>query len=188
MSENILTNDARLVEAILFLENERVGLDRLSKMTDLEMPRLELALEELASHCRDTLRGVELVTDQHGAYFSPCADLHEHLRTAYGRKVDRRLSKAALETLSLVANAQPITRREIENIRGVASDSILRLLRDRDYVKIVGHKDVPGRPGLFGTTRKFLYESKLPSISALPQLSDIDKARFMRDEELTDED
>ncbi|MDD2296658.1 MAG: SMC-Scp complex subunit ScpB, partial [Sphaerochaetaceae bacterium] len=77
----------------------------------------------------------------------------------------------------------PVTRRDIENIRGVSSDTIVRLLRDREYVKVIGHKDVPGRPGLYGTTKKFLYEFNLPSIAALPKLSEIDRARFTNEEE-----
>jgi segregation and condensation protein B len=100
------------------------------------------------------------------------------LRSCYGKRVDRRLSRAALETLSIVAYSQPITRREIDNIRGVASDTIIRLLREREYIKVVGRKDVPGHPCLYGTSRKFLFEFNLSSISALPKLSDIDRLRF----------
>jgi segregation and condensation protein B len=83
-----------------------------------------------------------------------------------------------LETLSIVAYSQPITRREIDNIRGVSSDTIIRLLRDREYIKVIGRKDVPGHPCLYGTSRKFLFEFNLASISALPKLSDIDRLRF----------
>jgi segregation and condensation protein B len=107
------------------------------------------------------------------------------LRACYGKKVDRRLSRAALETLSIIAYAQPVTRRDIENIRGVSSDSIVRLLREREYIRVVGRKDVPGHPSLYGTTKKFLFEFNLPSISALPQLSEIDRMRFTQDEEET---
>ncbi|MDD3941563.1 MAG: SMC-Scp complex subunit ScpB, partial [Sphaerochaetaceae bacterium] len=100
-----------------------------------------------------------------------------------GKKVDRRLSKAALETLAIIAYSQPVTRRDVENIRGVASDNIVRLLREREYIKVVGRKDVPGHPCLYGTTKKFLFEFNLPSISALPKLSEIDQVRFTTDEE-----
>ena len=76
-----------------------------------------------------------------------------------------------------------MTRREIDNIRGVSSDTIVRLLRDREYIKVVGRKDVPGHPCLYGTSRKFLFEFNLSSISALPKLSDRDRQRFEWDEE-----
>ena len=93
---------------------------------------------------------------------------------------DGRLTAAlqAMETLSIVAYSQPITRKEIDNIRGVASDSIVRLLREREYIKVVGRKDVQGHPCLYGTSRKFLFEFGLKSISDLPKLSNIDRLRF----------
>ena len=93
-----------------------------------------------------------------------------------------------MEALSIIAYAQPITRREVENIRGVASDNIIRLLKERDYIKVVGRKDIPGHPSLYGTTRKFLFEFNLPSIAALPQMSDLDRTRFSKDEESLHED
>ena len=111
-----------------------------------------------------------------------CSDLYDDLRQTYGKKVDKRLSRAALETLSIVAYSQPITRKEIDNIRGVTSDTIVRLLRDREYIKIVGRKDVQGHPCLYGTSRKFLFEFGLQSISDLPKLSDIDRMRFDKGE------
>ncbi|MBQ6672630.1 MAG: SMC-Scp complex subunit ScpB, partial [Spirochaetales bacterium] len=104
------------------------------------------------------------------------------LRSCYGKKIDKRLSKAALETLAIVAYSQPITRGEITKIRGVVSDSIIRILRERDYIKVVGRKDVQGHPCLYGTTRKFLYTFKLESISELPKLSETDRLRFEKDQ------
>jgi len=175
---SILGSDARLVEVILFLENEPVNMQQLMKMTSLSEERVKKALEELKEHYSDHLHGMDLV-ESHGSYhFLPSGDLHEQLRSVYGRRVDRRLSRAALETLSIVAYSQPITRREIDNIRGVSSDSIIRLLREREYIKVVGRKDVIGHPILYGTSRKFLFEFNLESISALPKLSDIDRERF----------
>jgi len=179
---------ARLLESILFLENDTVTLERLQKMTELDASIIEESLQEIEHHYNQGMHGMRLVVEHESVRLVPSEDLHDHLRLAYGRKVDRRLSKAALETLSIIAYAQPITRREIENIRGVSSDTIIRLLKEREYVKVVGYKEVPGKPGLYGTTRKFLYEFNLPSISALPQLSELDKARFTRDEETPDED
>ncbi len=189
MASNIpLSPDARLIEVILFLENEPVGLERFGKLTGLEKDVIKKALDELDTQYRENLHGLELIFNNGHYQLLPCGELHDRLRECYGKKVDRRLSKAALETLSIIAYAQPITRREIENIRGVAADNIVRLLRDREYIKIVGRKDVPGHPCLYGTTRKFLFEFNLPSISALPQLSDIDRERFNKDEELLHED
>lgn len=179
----ILSMHARLVEVILFIENEPVSRSVLSRMTDLDEDLLQKALEELQNHWREQQHGLELVESNDTFRFLPASDLHERLRDCYGKKVDRRLSKAALETLSIIAYAQPVTRRDIENIRGVSSDTIVRLLRDREYIKVMGYKDVPGRPGLYGTTKKFLFEFNLPSIAALPKLSEVDRARFTNEEE-----
>jgi len=174
----LLSTEARLVEVILFLENEPVSLERLSKMTSLSEETTRNAITELQEHYRENLHGLDLAESQGAFQFLPSSDLHDKLRSCYGRRVDRRLSRAALETLSIVAYSQPITRREIDNIRGVSSDTIIRLLRDREYIKVIGRKDVPGHPCLYGTSRKFLFEFNLASISALPKLSDIDRLRF----------
>ena len=175
---SLLSTEARLVEVILFLENEPVSLQRLSKMTSLDESSIDSAIEEIQEHYQQHLHGLYLAESQGAYQFLPSGDLHDRLRSCYGKRVDRRLSRAALETLSIVAYSQPITRREIDNIRGVTSDTIIRLLRDREYIKVVGRKDVPGHPCLYGTSRKFLFEFNLASISALPKLSDIDKQRF----------
>lgn len=178
MSEIILSQNARLVEVLLFLENEPLDVQRICKMTSLTDDEALSALKELSEHYFSSFHGMELVCSDDEWQFSPCRDLHESLRKAYGKKVDKRLSKAAKETLSIVAYSQPITRREIDNIRGVVSDRIVRLLRERDYIKVLGRKDVPGHPCLYGTTRKFLFEFGLVSISDLPKMAEIDKQRF----------
>lgn len=177
----LLSTEARLAEVILFLENEPLSLERLMRMTSLSEEGAIAALEEVKEHYARFLHGLDLVESQGVYQFLPSADLHDKLRSCYGKRVDRRLSRAALETLSIVAYSQPITRREIDNIRGVASDTIIRLLREREYIKVVGRKDVPGHPCLYGTSRKFLFEFNLSSISALPKLSDIDRQRFEAD-------
>lgn len=177
-----LSQDARLVEVLLFLENEPLSLEKICTMTGLKEEAVQSALNELTDHFFEHFHGVELSGADGGWQFIPCRDLHDSLRKAYGKKVDKRLSKAAMETLSIVAYSQPITRREIDNIRGVVSDTIVRILRERDYIKMVGRKDVPGHPCLYGTTRKFLFEFGLSSISELPKMSEIDKERFEPDE------
>ena len=83
-----------------------------------------------------------------------------------------------METLSIVAYAQPITRKKIDKIRGVSSDTIVRILREREYIKVSGRDDSPGHPCLYSTTKKFLYEFNLKHITDLPKLSEIDRIRF----------
>ncbi len=181
---SILTPNARLVETILFLENDSVSKDKLLRMTNLKEEALFVALDELEQHFETFMHGIVLSAKHDRFQFLPSKDLHNELKKCYGKKVDKRLSKAALETLSIVAYSQPVTKREIDNIRGVSSDSIVRLLRDREYIKVIGRKDVPGHPCLYGTSRKFLLEFNLRSISELPKLSDIDKQRFIEDDKV----
>ena len=181
----MLRDDARLIEAILFLENQMVTTDFLAKTTGLAEVYILKLLDEIRNFYEESDHGIELVEESGSFAFSPKKDLIERLRVCYDKKIDKRLSKSAIETLAIIAYQQPVTRSEITKIRGVSSDNIVRLLRDRDFVKIVGRKDVQGHPCLYGTTRKFLSTFKLSSISDLPKLSEIDQIRFENGEELS---
>ncbi|NCB01359.1 MAG: SMC-Scp complex subunit ScpB [Spirochaetia bacterium] len=179
----MLTELAKLIEVLLFLENEPIAMNTFLTLTQEKEEDILLALEEIGTTFTQEGHGLELVETLKTYQLIPTQDLHENLKKAYGKKVDKRLSKAALETLSIIAYAQPVTRSDVENIRGVSSDSIMRLLLEREYIRRIGKKDVPGRPMLYGTSKKFLLEFNLPSISALPKLSDIDRERFLHNEE-----
>lgn len=175
----MLSNEARLVEVILFVENEPVSLDRIASLTGLKSDIVEDALQELREDYSERGSGLMLTEDEGEVYsFMPSPDLYPTLKQSYGKRVDRRLSKAAMETLAIVAYSQPVTRREIEEIRGVNSDSIVKILREKQYIMVRGRKDIPGHPCLYYTTRKFLYEFNLTSIEDLPKLSEIDRIRF----------
>jgi segregation and condensation protein B len=176
---NSIIEDTKLIQAILFLENEPVDVSKLVQISNLRKAEVENALSVLRQMFnRNNEHGIQLVEFGGGYHFVPKQELWDSLKHYYGRKPDKRLSRAALEILSIVAYSQPITRKEIDNIRGVSSDNGLRLLLDKDYVKAVGKKDVIGHPYLYGTTKKFLQDFKLKSISALPKLKDIDYDRF----------
>ena len=177
-----ISDNAAFIEALLFLENEPMSVERLQKMTGLSEKQVTEALEELTEAYDADNHGLSLVENAETYSFVPVTRLNDKLRSCYGKKIDKRLSKAALETLAIVAYSQPITRGEITKIRGVVSDSIIRILRERDYIKVVGRKDVQGHPCLYGTTRKFLYTFKLESISELPKLSETDRLRFEKDQ------
>ncbi|MFW5777423.1 MAG: SMC-Scp complex subunit ScpB [Spirochaetota bacterium] len=178
-----LETEAALVEAILYLEAEPVDLRSLQRISGL--PR-DVVLDALAQ-LRETLskpeHGLELTEIADGYTLSPKEELAPALRDRYGKKNDARLSRAAMETLSIIAYSQPITRGEIENLRGVNADGMMRLLLSRDLVKEVGRKDAPGRPVQYGTTREFLKLFRLSSIADLPRLDEADRKKFARDEE-----
>lgn len=185
----MLSDEARLVEVVLFIENEPTSMERICDLTGLRPDTAEDALQELRENYAERGSGLILTEEEGELYsFMPAPDLFPQLRQSYGRKVDRRLSRAAMETLAIVAYGQPITRREIEEIRGVGSDTIVKLLRDREYIMVRGRKDVPGHPCLYYTTRKFLYEFNLQSIQDLPKLSEIDRMRFESGDEGEDKE
>ncbi len=167
------------IEAILYMENEPVEVPKLVRISQYSRAEVIEAIRKL-QHCYNDQEnhGIRLIEYGGGYCFVPKEHLYEQLRDHYGKKIDRRLSKAALETLSIIAYSQPVTRKEIENIRGVSADNSLRLLIEKEYVRVVGKKDVIGHPNLYGTTKKFLQEFNLKSISSLPKLSDVDYDRF----------
>ena len=142
--------------------------------------------EEVTEKCIENLKekytaensGIELVMITGGWDLVPKKEYWAVLKEQYGSKREGRLSRSALETLSIIAYSQPITRAEIEAIRGVGVDNMIRLLMERNLIKEVGKKEAPGRPTLFGTTKEFLRLFQLNSISELPKLDEDDQERF----------
>jgi segregation and condensation protein B len=100
------------------------------------------------------------------------------LKERYGKKNEGKISRAAMETLAIVAYMQPVTRPEIEKIRGVSADNMIRLLLEKNLVREAGKKDIPGRPVMYGTTKEFLKNFGLSSIAELPKLGESDMEKF----------
>lgn len=184
----MLSEEARLCETVLFIENQPLSIDRITELTGVRPDRVEDALQELQEDYRERGSGLMLTEDEDLYSFSPSPDLYPQLKQNYGRKVDKRLSRAALETLAIVAYKQPVTRKEIKEIRGVDSDSIVKLLREKEYIKVVGRSSIQGHPCLYSTTRKFLFEFKLTSIADLPRLSEVDRKRFEKEDDEDEEE
>ena len=169
------TGLVQIIEGALMAAGEPLSLQRISQLFD-EFDRpgnddLKQALAEVAERCDD--RGYELVHVASGNRFQ----VRQNLSTWGGRiwqERPPRYSRALLETLSLIASRQPITRGEIEEIRGVAvSTNIIKTLQEREWVRVVGHRDVPGKPAMYATTRQFLDYFNLKSLEELPPLADI---------------
>ena len=169
------TGLVQILEGALMVAGEALSIQRLSQLFDeFDRPAntdLREALEEVGKRCEG--RGYELVQVATGYRFQ----VRQNLSTWVGRLWQERpprYSRALLETLSLIAYRQPITRGEIEEIRGVAvSTNIIKTLQERDWVRIVGHRDVPGRPAMYATTRQFLDYFNLKSLEELPPLAEI---------------
>jgi segregation and condensation protein B len=177
--------DAALIEAVLFLETEPLDETALSRISGLTKDRVETALEALKDRYRDADSGLELFRIGGGIVISPKKEYWEALKERYGKKNEGRLSRAAMETLSIIAYSQPITRSEIEAIRGVQADTMIRLLLDKELIRETGKKDAPGKPALFGTTKEFLKLFRLESIADLPKLNEREAERFGTDEKRT---
>jgi segregation and condensation protein B len=173
-----LEKETALIEAILFLESDPIDDKSLCRVTGLPREAVQQALTEIRDRCAGEDRGFELVEIGGGFMFAPKKFLWDFLRDRYGKKAENRLSRAALETLSIIAYSQPITRTEIENIRGVSADAMIKLLLTRNLVKEVGKKDAPGKPVQYGTTKDFLKFFRLNSIADLPKLDEQDKEKF----------
>ena len=168
------TGLVQILEGALMVAGEALSIQRLSQLFDeFDRPAntdLREALDEVGRRCEG--RGYELVQVATGYRFQ----VRQNLSTWVGRLWQERpprYSRALLETLSLIAYRQPITRGEIEEIRGVAvSTNIIKTLQERDWVRIVGHRDVPGRPAMYATTRQFLDYFNLKSLEELPPLAE----------------
>ncbi len=173
-----LDKEAALLESVLFLETDPVTINQLSKITNFSEDVVKEALSQLKESLDKENHGLEVIEIGEGYQLSPKTELWDHLKERYGRKNDSRLSKAALETLSIIAYSQPVTRGEIENIRGVASDGMIKLLTNRNFIKVIGKKDVPGKPNQYGTTKEFLKAFRLSSIADLPKLDEEERERF----------
>ena len=146
--------------ALLFEENERPSKEEIRG-----------AIKSVEERCED--RGYELVQVASGYRFQVRQDLAAWVGRLWQER-PARYSRALMETLSLIAYRQPITRGEIEEIRGVAvSTNIIKTLLEREWVRVVGHRDVPGRPAMYATTRQFLDYFNLKSLDQLPPLAEI---------------
>lgn len=173
-----MEKETAIVEAILFLETEPLDEESISKISELSKDVVDLAIEKLQEKYAKEDSGVELTKISGGWVITPKKELWSCLKDRYGKKNEAKLSRAAMETLSIIAYSQPITRAEIEAIRGVSADNMIRLLQDRNLVKEVGKKDSPGKPVQFGTTKEFLKFFRLNSIADLPKLEETESERF----------
>jgi segregation and condensation protein B len=175
-------NDASIIGAILFLESEPVGEAYLSRVSGLSEEDVLNALQRIQAEYESPVHGFAPLRSGGGWILAPKVELWEYLKDHYGKKNEAKLSRAAMETLSIIAYSQPITRAEVEAIRGVSADGMIRFLLSRDFIQEVGKKDVPGKPMQYGTTQEFLKYFKLGSIADLPKLSEIERNRFDKTE------
>jgi len=164
-----------ILEALLLASGEPLTVATMASVfSDEERPtvgEIGKALEELAGDY--TERGLELKEVASGFRLQIRQEVHHWVSRLWEDR-PRRYSRALLETMALIAYRQPITRGDIEEVRGVSVRSnIIRTLQEREWIRVVGHRDVPGKPALFGTTKRFLDYFNIKSLDDLPSLAEI---------------
>ena len=168
-----------ILEAALLVAGEPLSAVQLSKLFD---PPLEQdVIRRLLDEIRDawTARSVELTQVASGWRFRAKPKLQPYLDRLAPEKPPR-YSRAAMETLAIIAYQQPVTRGDIESIRGVAvSTHVIKTLEDRQWIEVVGHRETPGRPALYATTKQFLDDLNLRSLSELPPLAQLDNSHLL---------
>lgn len=166
----------KIVEGALLAAGKPVSVDQLMSLFGLEdaqptREEVKAALEDIGNECRD--RGFELKQVASGYRFQVRQELSPWISRLWEER-PQKYSRALLETLAIIAYRQPMTRGEIEEIRGVSvSSNITKTLLEREWVRIVGHRDVPGKPALYATTKKFLDYFNLKRLDELPTLNEI---------------
>ena len=165
----------RIVEALLFASKRPMTAKQVQQaFPELEQPDLEEIQKAIDAITNDyRTRPIELKEVASGYRFQVKADLARWVSRLFEEKPPK-YSRAMLETLAIIAYRQPVTRGDIEDIRGVSvSSSIIQTLLEREWVKVVGHKEVPGRPALLGTTKQFLDYFNIQTLTELPTLQDL---------------
>ena len=164
----------KIIESLIFSSTKPISLRELKNFFTDESISPEL-IEEVISDIEGKYidSGVVLKKVSTGYRFQVAEECNEWVSNFYPEK-PQKYSRALMETLALIIYKQPITRTEIESVRGVSvSTNIIKTLLERDWVKILGYKDVPGKPAIFGTTKEFLNSHNLTSLGQLPKLDDI---------------
>jgi segregation and condensation protein B len=162
-------NLVALLEALLFVAAEPVAPAQLAAALDLKVTTVEKGLEELSEALK--LRGLRLQRHAGRVQLTTAPELDESIERFLGLEATTRLSRAALETLAIIAYQQPVTRPTVDSVRGVNSDGVIKSLLSKGLLQEIGRSEGPGRPILFGTTPEFLQHFGLNSLTELPPLN-----------------
>lgn len=171
------------IESLLFVAQDPVTVKTLSEILDLSEEDIRSLVSQLITEYERAERGIQIVEINNGFQMCTKKEYADYIEKLYRPQANYGLSKAALETLAIVAYKQPITRSEVEAIRGVKIDSSLGTLIDKNLVREVGRKEGPGRPMLFGTTPTFLKYFGLKDLSQLPKPDEFIKQGIAAEEE-----
>lgn len=164
-----------IIEALLFLSGEPITLSNIKETLEIPESEIKKLIDELIVEYNERDAGLLIVEVANGYQIVTNPKYFEWVKKFKGQQLSQRLSMPALETLAIIAYKQPIIRAEIEQIRGVNSESAIRTLHERRLIKIIGRKEAPGRPFLYGTTKEFLQYFGLKDLTELPTLKEFTK-------------
>ena len=177
-----------IIEALLFTSEKPVILEQIKEVVEgVDTTDIRETINVLQKEYAENKRGMTIVEIAGGYQMLTNSDYAMYLKKFYHSRHKEKLSKPALETLAIVAYKQPVSRMDIELIRGVNSDGVVIHLLSKELIKLVGRKDVPGIPYLYGTTKQFLEYFGLKSLDDLPKLEDFSSLQQPMDEENKDE-
>lgn len=171
-----LSDTKKAIESIIFISDQPVTVDKLTlAFPDIDRSQIRKCLKELVSDWEELNRGFFLAEIAGGFQFRTDPKHSEDISN-YNKKIKKfRLSRAALEVIAIIAYKQPVTRVEIESIRGVDSSGVINVLLERRVIEIKGRKEVIGKPFLYGTTTEFMEIFGLKSLNDLPTLKELDE-------------
>lgn len=159
----------------MFVSGDPITMDAIKNVSELPETELRQILDELISEYRNDARGIQIVEVANGYQMTTSPECSAWVRKLFASGTPNRLSLPALETLAIIAYNQPIIKAELEQIRGVNSDGVVKSLLDKRLIKIMGRKEVPGKPLLYGTTKEFLQYFGLKDLSELPTLKELNR-------------
>jgi segregation and condensation protein B len=161
-----------ILEALLFASGEPIAISTISKATSLNEQDIREIMRQLTADYRNRNAGIVIAEIADGYEMVTDPELAAWIRRMKNIHVSNKLSQPSIETLSIIAYKQPITKLEIDQLRGVNSDAAVKSLLDKRLIKIIGKKEAPGRPFLYGTTNEFLQYFGLKNLTELPAIHD----------------
>ena len=183
-----LAEAKRIIEAVIFAADEPVSVDQLSQLIEtLDNDAILQVIQGLQQDYAVSERSFQLVEIANGFQMRTRHEYAYWIKKFYTTEISSRLSVSALEALAIVAYKQPATRAEVEEVRGVNSDSVIRTLLERNLIRILGRKQAPGRPMLYGTTTEFLMHFGLRDLAELPSVEEIESMLGTPEEEMRSE-
>lgn len=162
-----------LLEALLFLSGEPITAASLKTITEIDEQEIRRLMDGLMTDYRERDSGVLIAEIANGYQMVTNSRYAPWIRKLKGSQLSGKLSTPALETLAIIAYKQPIIKAEVEQIRGVNSDGVIRTLLERRLIRIMGRKEAPGKPLLYGTSKEFLQYFGLKDLAGLPTLKDL---------------